>query len=103
MKPGLAGRFGSTIHFEDYTNAELMKILVRFCETQGSYSLSSEAEQRCRRLIPGARRLLGSKFDNARMVRRLFEARIRLRMFDPPQTDPYRRLTKKDIDSQRIR
>jgi beta-glucosidase len=32
-------------------------------------------------------------------VRRLFEARIRLRMFDPPATDPYRKLTHHDIDS----
>jgi beta-glucosidase len=32
-------------------------------------------------------------------VRRLFEARIRLGMFDPPAADPYRRLSKKDIDS----
>jgi AAA+ superfamily predicted ATPase len=76
---GLAGRFGQTITFPNYTDAELLRILHRFCEKEvsGPFVLTSDAERRCQTVMRGARRRLGSKFDNARMVRRLFEAAIK--------------------------
>ena len=74
-QPGLAGRFGATLVFPDYSDDELLEVLRRYCESS-DYVLSESAEQRCRNAIAEARALLSAQFDNTRMVRRLFERAV---------------------------
>ena len=69
----LAGRFGPPMHFPDYTNDQLHDILLNAFVWANDYELSDEAEDACRVLITQARGMMGSRFDNAWMVRRLFE------------------------------
>ena len=71
--PGLEGRFGPKIEFPDYSNDELLEILLKAFVWNKEYELSDEAEDACRMLIKQARGMMGPRFDNARMVRRLFE------------------------------
>ena len=71
--PGLAGRFGPRIFFPDYPNDELLEIFFKAFVWANDYELADDAEDACKRLIKQARSVMGTKFDNARMMRRLFE------------------------------
>jgi SpoVK/Ycf46/Vps4 family AAA+-type ATPase len=73
--PGLDGRFGTTIPFPNYSDAELLAILRRFCE-RGEFDLDAGALESAARVIEQARSRMGDRFDNARMVRRLFEKMV---------------------------
>ncbi len=74
--PGFPGRFGQTIHFPDYSDGELMQILRRYCH-KGGFDLTEGADGACPAVISKARARMGEQFDNARMVRRMFEAAVR--------------------------
>lgn len=73
--PGLRSRFGTTIHFADYTADELMQILLRNLESQ-DYVLSPEAENRARALIAERVAHKPANFANARDVRNFMERAI---------------------------
>lgn len=73
--PGLEGRFGTTIHFPNYSDAELLKILRRLCE-QGAFALPPDAEDAAGKVMAGARERMGERFHNGRMVDRLFEKMV---------------------------
>jgi AAA+ superfamily predicted ATPase len=76
VNPGLKGRFGLTIHFPDYSNAELLELLERVCAEQ-TFDLTKEAKTKFDVSVSSARPLLGDRFDNARFVRRLFYSAVR--------------------------
>ena len=67
--PGLESRFNRFLHFEDYTEEELLKIFRLRCE-KGGYTLSDEAAEAVQERIHGEN---GPSFGNARGVRNLFE------------------------------
>ena len=67
--PGLESRFNRFLHFEDYTEEELLSIFRMRCEKVGCV-LSAEAEEAARERIRAEN---GPAFGNARGVRNLFE------------------------------
>ena len=73
--PGLASRFTSYIHFQDYNPDELMDILNTFC-TNNDYVLQNEAEERVRKYLNDVYEHRDDEFGNARTVRNLFESII---------------------------
>jgi stage V sporulation protein K len=73
---GLAGRFGQTIRFPNYTESELIEILRLFCSTK-SFVLTEGAERKAPSIFREVRKLMGSRFDNARAARRLFETAVK--------------------------
>jgi hypothetical protein len=68
------GRFGQKIHFPDYTDDELLAILRRFCEQRG-FELTPSAAKASPDVIARAS-AWATPFDNARLVRRLFERAV---------------------------
>lgn len=73
--PGLRSRFSKYFHFPDYDGDELLRILQRFCDTNG-YTL---AEETLPLLQSGLRDRYARReehFGNARAVRNLFEQAI---------------------------
>ena len=68
--PGLRSRFAREISFPDYTTAELVAILRKYCSDH-RYQLAEGSEETLRRLFDGAER--GEGFGNARFARNLFE------------------------------
>ena len=68
--PGLASRFRTTIHFEDYSQSELMEILEGMIRKDGMV-LAARAERLLEEVI--RRRSGKQNFGNARGVRNLFE------------------------------
>ena len=69
--PGLASRFPTTIHFPDYTTAELLEIFDRLAAA-GGYTVDPAAREKLRYVIDRQPRTRG--FGNGRFVRNLFEA-----------------------------
>ncbi|GAB2935684.1 hypothetical protein GCM10027280_24470 [Micromonospora polyrhachis] len=69
--PGLASRFSKTIEFENYTPAELARILSSMAESH-EYYLDGEAATESTRYF--GRRLGDPNFGNAREARKLFES-----------------------------
>ena len=97
--PGLASRFRTTIEFEDYTDTELVQILVHLAGG-ADYELVPEALVRFRELLAATPR--GSTFGNGRFARNVLEAAIgrhawRLRDVEAPTTDELRRLLPADL------
>ncbi|WP_270889773.1 AAA family ATPase [Pedococcus sp. 5OH_020] len=98
--PGLASRFRTTIEFEDYTDEELVAILVQLAQA-ADYELLPEAVDRFRQGLGGTPR--GRSFGNGRFARNALEAAIgqhawRLREVSAPSIDELRRLTAADFD-----
>lgn len=73
--PGLRSRFGTTIHFDDYTAEQLMAILKQKLEWQ-EYRLSPEAEARAEALIEHRVATKPENFANARDIRNFMEHAI---------------------------
>ena len=69
--PGLESRFNRFLHFEDYTEEELLAIFQMQCK-KGCYTLDKEAEEPLRALLEERMQDTAS-FGNARGVRNLFE------------------------------
>ncbi|MBQ9347452.1 MAG: AAA family ATPase [Oscillibacter sp.] len=67
--PGLESRFNRFLHFDDYTEEELLKIFQMRCD-KGGYTLSKAAEKAA---LDTIRAENGPSFGNARGVRNLFE------------------------------
>jgi stage V sporulation protein K len=76
VNPGLEDRFTKTVHFDDYSDAELLEILQRLCTVRG-YTLSAGAERLCAPMFDAARKRQGTRFGNARFVRdKVFQAAL---------------------------
>ena len=73
--PGLRSRFNKYFHFPDYCGADLLKILQRFCSTNG-YSLAENAIPLLLQTLNDAYANREEHFGNARAVRNLFEHAI---------------------------
>ncbi len=74
--PGLASRFGRTLHFADYSPVELCRIFQSFCQ-RDSYALPSGTRAS---LIDGLTWLWkqrNERFGNGRLARNLFESSLR--------------------------
>jgi hypothetical protein len=71
--PGLRSRFPKTIHFPDYTDAELVAILERMC-AENHYRLTPGARRRALACFAAQPRTKG--FGNGRVARNLFEAAV---------------------------
>ncbi len=100
--PGLASRFRTTIEFEDYTDDELVAILLQLAEG-ADYELVPEAVERFREVLGGPR--AASTFGNGRFARNALEAAIgqhawRLRDIESPTRDQLRQLVARDFDAE---
>ena len=100
--PGLASRFRTTIEFEDYSDDELVEILVKLARG-ADYELLPEATERFREVLGRTPR--GSSFGNGRFSRNALEAAIgahawRLREVDAPSLDQLRQLVARDFDEE---
>ncbi|MBR3570170.1 MAG: AAA family ATPase [Oscillibacter sp.] len=67
--PGLESRFNRYLHFDDYTNEELLDMFKMRCD-KGKYTLSEEAERAAKKRLEAEN---GPTFGNGRGVRNLFE------------------------------
>lgn len=70
--PGLKSRFNKFIHFEDYTEAELLEIFHSLC-TNNAYKVDSEAEKLIGDYFATVCSQHGEDFANGRTARNLFE------------------------------
>lgn len=70
--PGLESRFNRYIHFDDYSEEELIKIFVKISENN-DYLLSEDAKDKLRECIHEELKTKASNFGNARFIRNLFE------------------------------
>lgn len=71
--PGLESRFDRTVHFRDFTDDELMDILMRFTSERG-YDIDDRAVIHVRGVLAAARS--SSSFANARSVRKMLDGAI---------------------------
>jgi SpoVK/Ycf46/Vps4 family AAA+-type ATPase len=100
--PGLASRFRTTIEFEDYTDDELVAILLQLA-AGADYELVPEAVERFRETLGRTPR--GDTFGNGRFARNALEAAIghhawRLRDVDAPTVEQLRQLVAQDFDAE---
>lgn len=73
--PGLRSRFNKYFHFPDYDGSDLLKILQRFCDTNG-YILADNAIPHLQIRLDEMYEHREEHFGNARAVRNLFEHAI---------------------------
>jgi hypothetical protein len=97
--PGMESRFPRTVHFADYTDAELIQIFGQMCVTH-QYQADDGARQAVSALISSAERHAG--FGNGRFVRNAFEEAlgrqaVRLHTIATPTNDELVLLTAADI------
>lgn len=97
--PGLESRFGTTIHFPDYTDDELVAIFKKLAASS-DFEPTDGCMSRLRELIAAEPRDTG--FGNGRFVRNLFESAVghhawRLRDKEAPTIDDLRRLHADDL------
>jgi AAA+ superfamily predicted ATPase len=98
--PGLMSRFRTTITFADYTDDELVQILVRLA-TDADYAPTPAFLDRFREILAATPR--GEGFGNGRFARNVLEAAIgrhawRLRDVDEPTVEQLRELLPEDLD-----
>lgn len=74
--PGLASRFNTYIHFEDYTADELMQIFLSLCNKEG-YVLTKKAWAIAQNMLKDIYEHRTKNFANGRDVRNIFEKVIR--------------------------
>jgi SpoVK/Ycf46/Vps4 family AAA+-type ATPase len=85
--PGIGSRFRRTLHFDDFSEDELIAIFVKIC-TDGGYELTPEAESQLRTRLVATDR--GPGFGNARLIRNWYEdalARQASRLVKSGETD----------------
>jgi hypothetical protein len=97
--PGMRSRFPRTIHFPDYSDDELVRI-VESLGAAGRYALDDDARDAVRRWLAAQPRDRG--FGNGRLARNLFEAAVanqatRLVAVDDPTDEQLTTLTAADI------
>ncbi|HEY5650226.1 MAG TPA: AAA family ATPase, partial [Acidimicrobiia bacterium] len=97
--PGIGSRFRRTLHFDDFSDDELIAIFVKIC-TGGGYELTPQAESRLRVRLADAER--GPGFGNARLIRNWYEdalARQASRLVSTGETgiEALRALTDPDV------
>ena len=73
--PGLRSRFNKYFQFPDYTGDELLKILQRFCDSNG-YTLNPDTLFLLKRTLDRMYNNREEHFGNARAIRNLFEHAI---------------------------
>jgi hypothetical protein len=88
--PGLASRFTTKLHFENYTPAELLKILHKLC-SEGEYLLSAGAEQAALKAFIDESIRADESFGNGRYVRNCYQQALiehgrRVSAYDAPTT-----------------
>jgi hypothetical protein len=98
--PGLASRFRTTITFGDYTDDELVEILVKLA-TDGDYAPAPAFLDRFREILATTPR--GEGFGNGRFARNVLEAAIgrhawRLRDVAEPTLEQLRELLPEDLE-----
>jgi stage V sporulation protein K len=69
---GLKSRFPYNIHFEDYSNDELLIVFKRMCDSKG-YSVSETVIEKVEKFIEKTKNADELTFGNARGVRNIFE------------------------------
>ena len=87
--PGLQSRFKNTIHFPDYSPAEMYRIFEKIAEGD-SFTISGDARALLRNYLAALYENRGAEFGNGRDVRNLFEdctSNIALRTVDVPASD----------------
>jgi len=99
--PGFESRFPKTIHFPDYSDAELVAIL-ELIATNGTYELTEPAREAAEAWFGSHQR--GRGFGNGRLARNLFEAAVswhatRLVDIDDPTDEQLTTLEAIDIAS----
>lgn len=97
--PGLESRFATTIHFEDYTDAQLREIFEQMV-TKADFVATPLCLERMEHVVSAQPRDTG--FGNARWVRNLFDGAVarqawRLRDVDEPTVDQLRTLLPEDL------
>ncbi len=98
--PGLSSRFRTTITFGDYTDDELVEILVKLA-TDADYAPTPAFLDRFREILATTPR--GEGFGNGRFARNVLEAAIgrhawRLRDVDEPTLEQLRELLPEDLE-----
>lgn len=73
--PGLRSRFNKYFHFPDYNGDDLLKILKRFCDTNG-YTLAEDTIPQLQQKFNEMYETREEHFGNARAVRNVFEHAI---------------------------
>jgi SpoVK/Ycf46/Vps4 family AAA+-type ATPase len=73
--PGLRSRFNKHVHFDDYDEAQLVKIFQSFCR-RADFRLSADAERELATLFRVLTASRDETFGNARTARNLFEATL---------------------------
>lgn len=88
--PGLRSRFNKYFHFPDYNGEELLRILKRFCDTNG-YTLAEDTLPHLQQKFSELYKTREEHFGNARAIRNLFEHAINHQanrlMTDPELSD----------------
>jgi hypothetical protein len=97
--PGIGSRFRRTLHFDDFSDEELVQIFELIC-SGGGYELTADARQRLLDRLAAAER--GPGFGNARLIRNWYEdaiAQQATRLVASGQTgiDELRVLTEDDV------
>ena len=73
--PGLRSRFNKYIHFDDYSDEELLKIFIGMCEKSG-YTLGKSVRKLVKADFGRMKERDGERFANGRSVRNYFEAAV---------------------------
>lgn len=73
--PGLRSRFNKCFHFPDYHGDDLLRILQRFCDTNG-YTLAEDTLRHLQDTFHKMYENRAEHFGNARAIRNLFEHAI---------------------------
>jgi len=97
--PGLESRFDRRVNFRDYTDDELLKMMIRLSRRKG-YDLDQEVIEKVSRRLTSERG--DTSFANARTVRKMLDSAIlrhsaRISNIDARTIDTHRNLTTEDF------